>query len=111
VVKLIALPLLPPLFVLAYGVLFLSTPPASTNIYIPYALATGPMALVGLVLLGLKTRLIWVILVGTYALYLAYGLALHGRATRGGNVGSLLGLIAVIHAACGMVFMYLSLSR
>ena len=110
-VRLVLLPLLPPLFVLAYGVLFLSTPPASTNTYIPYALVTGPVALVGFFLLGLKTKLIWVILAGTYLLYLAYGLLLRWWGERGSSVGALLTLISVLHAACGMFFMYLSLSR
>ncbi len=111
-VRLVALPLLAPVFVLAYGVLFLSTP-ASTNAYIPYALVTGPIALVvGIYLLDMKTKLVFgVLLAGTYALYLVYAVVVRAIANRGGNVGTFLMWIAVLHAACGMVFMYLALAR
>jgi hypothetical protein len=107
--RVLALPLLAPLFVLAYGALFLSSP-ASTNAYIPYALVTGPIALVGFFLLGMQSSLLWVLLAGTYALYLVYGIAVRAISRRGGSVGSFLMLIGVLHAACGMAFMYLALA-
>lgn len=109
-IRVLALPLLAPLFVLAYGVVFLSAP-ASTNAYIPYALVTGPIALAGFFLLGMKSSLLWVLLAGTYAQYLVYGISARGISRRGGSVGSLLTWIAVLHAACGMTFMYLALIR
>ena len=111
--RLILLPALAPAFILAYGVIFLSSgAPAMPVLYIPYALVAGPVAIAAhlLVRLNQPAAILRVVIVGaTYALYFAYGIGFRRRARGGRDIGELLTVISIVHVLSALLFIYLSL--
>ena len=107
-------PALAPLFILIYGVIFFGVPfltdaPAKAPAYVPFAFVSGPVAFVPLLLDDAPDRLMLAVLLGgTYALYLAYGLAFRRAWFRGGGAMRVLSLIVVVHVITTFLFVYVS---